>query len=88
MYNPMDIGTTRRMATPLYSYIRRHPKEMVYRIETAQRNCKLGIFVVEFCYHLFIWTWEYSDGCNTEVDKREYIWRTWSWNYNMLSKSE
>jgi hypothetical protein len=42
MYNPMDIGTTRGMATSLHPYIRRHPKELLYIIGTTLRNCKLG----------------------------------------------
>jgi len=50
----MEAGTTREMATPLHSYIRRHPKELIYIIGTAQRNCKLGRFAVEFCEYVCI----------------------------------
>jgi hypothetical protein len=41
MYNPMEIGTTRGVATSLYSYIGRNSKELVYIIETAQRNLQI-----------------------------------------------
>jgi hypothetical protein len=53
MYNPMDIGTTRGVATSLYSYIGKNPKELVYKIGTAQGNCKLGRFadfVITFAF--------------------------------------
>jgi hypothetical protein len=50
----MEIGTTRRMATSFYSYIRRHPKELVHRAGTVQRNCQLGgnatNFVITFSF--------------------------------------
>jgi hypothetical protein len=35
----MDISTTRRMATPFYSHIRRHSEELVHITGTTQRNC-------------------------------------------------
>jgi hypothetical protein len=54
MYNPMDIGTTRGVATSIYSYIGRNPKESIYKIGTEQRNCKLGRVAIEFCDHIFI----------------------------------
>jgi hypothetical protein len=54
MHNEMDIDTMIGMATSLHSYIRRNPKELVYRIENPQRNCKLGGVAIGFCDHLFI----------------------------------
>jgi len=54
MYNPMDIGTTIGVATLFYSYIGRNPKELVYIIGTAQRNCKLERFTKKLCDHLCI----------------------------------
>jgi hypothetical protein len=54
MYNSMDIGTTKIMATSFYSYIRRHSKELVQRLGTAQGNCNLGRNAIEFCDHIFI----------------------------------
>ena len=48
MNNPMEIGTTRGMATSLYSYIRRHTKKLVYRTGTTQRNGRLDILAAEF----------------------------------------
>jgi hypothetical protein len=38
----VEIETTRGMASPLYSYIRRHTSELVYRSGTAQRNYNMG----------------------------------------------
>jgi hypothetical protein len=45
----MEIGTTRGMDKSLHSYMRRHPKELVYIIGIAQRNCKLGRFATKIC---------------------------------------
>ena len=53
MHKPMEIGTTIGVATSLYSYIGRNPKELVHRIGTMQLLVHMGSKYDEIFPHFY-----------------------------------
>jgi hypothetical protein len=53
MKNVVEIDTTRGVASPLYSYIRRHTSELVKISGTVQRNYNMGNIAAKL-YHYFL----------------------------------
>jgi hypothetical protein len=50
----MEDETNRGMASSLYPYIGRNPRELVYRPRDVQRHYKMGRIIAKFCSNLLI----------------------------------
>jgi hypothetical protein len=52
----MEDGTTRGMASSLYSYVGRDPRELVHTPRDVQRHYRMDKITIEFCNNLLIRT--------------------------------